>query len=472
MSITSANALPLASLNLQNGAQSAITEGLPNGELAMPGEPLPDSFFSLLQGQKNEFQVLPIESLETVTDLSLQGGEGDQDEPLAGLYPMLAGELPVDDSQQSDWLALAVGAAPDDADGESDESARNAEARTRPDAEEVADGNTARANLLDDPAGIGATDQNRNDGFLDMPSEMSPGLYGAATDGEDLPRTWQAFSADRGRITAALSDPAATSASTRGAAPSAVVVGGELAESLAKKAGQDEPAADDLSARLPNQAEDKTKQTAQQEKAARIDYLLARQEVAQQQTAAASTHEGSNSRVDLASTVAPALQAVHLASAASSVNASQHSLQLASNATPSQWGQAIGEKVSLLINQKLDRAEIRIDPPHLGKLDIQIQLKDDVASIHIQTHQAATRDLVDAASFRLRDFLQESGYSAVDVNVSHQDPSQAQQQFHQQSADTGTGRQQGPEDSGNAAEVWSPQNVSLVGGRNVIDFFA
>ncbi len=158
---------------------------------------------------------------------------------------------------------------------------------------------------------------------------------------------------------------------------------------------------------------------------------------------------------------------------ANPVQPTLHSLHLPAQASPLQWGDALSEKVSMLINHKRDRAEIRIDPPHLGKLDIQIHLKADSATIQIHTHHAATRDLIDAASFRLKDFLHNSGYSAVDVNVSHRDQSMGQ------------GAHGGQQQAADVSEISEPSSALLpethaatrrihacLSVQGVVDYFA
>ncbi len=107
-------------------------------------------------------------------------------------------------------------------------------------------------------------------------------------------------------------------------------------------------------------------------------------------------------------------------------------LQLSPQAPATQWGEALGERVSLALNKQLNSAEIRLDPPHLGKLDIQIQIKDDSATVMINTQHAHTRDLIESASVRLKEFLQDAGYSSVNVDVSHREQSMAQGDFFQQ----------------------------------------
>jgi flagellar hook-length control protein FliK len=89
-----------------------------------------------------------------------------------------------------------------------------------------------------------------------------------------------------------------------------------------------------------------------------------------------------------------------------------------------EWSNGIGERVSLMLNQKLNAATIRLDPPMLGKMDIQIQVRDDVTRVTINTQHAQTRDMVDSASYRLREILQDAGYQNVNVDVSHQSDQQ------------------------------------------------
>lgn len=89
-----------------------------------------------------------------------------------------------------------------------------------------------------------------------------------------------------------------------------------------------------------------------------------------------------------------------------------------------EWGSGLGERVSVMLNQKQNAATIRLDPPMLGKMDIQIQVKDDVTNVTINTQHAQTRDMVDSASQRLREFLQDAGYQNVNVDVSHQSDQQ------------------------------------------------
>jgi flagellar hook-length control protein FliK len=144
-------------------------------------------------------------------------------------------------------------------------------------------------------------------------------------------------------------------------------------------------------------------------------------------------------------------------------------MSLTRNADASEWGNGLGERVNWMINQKQNTASIRLDPPFLGKLDVQIKVSDDATTITIQTQHAQTRDLIESASVRLRDFLQESGYQNVNVDVSHrQDQQQARSQMQ---ADVNADLQ---DESGleQAAEHEQREQISYFNGDGLVDTFA
>jgi flagellar hook-length control protein FliK len=133
-----------------------------------------------------------------------------------------------------------------------------------------------------------------------------------------------------------------------------------------------------------------------------------------------------------------------------------------------EWGSGLGERVSLMLNQKQNLATIRLDPPMLGKMDIQIQIKDDVTNVTINTQHAQTRDMVEGASQRLREFLQDAGYTNVNVDVSHQSDQQKNDAQFMADADSSDGL-----DSGlvsNEDDQLTTTQVTL--SDSLVDYFA
>lgn len=82
------------------------------------------------------------------------------------------------------------------------------------------------------------------------------------------------------------------------------------------------------------------------------------------------------------------------------------------------WDQALGERVLWAANQKFQGAEIKLNPAHLGPVEVRVQLHNDQAQISFTAQHATTRDALEAALPRLREMFSASGYNLVDVNVS------------------------------------------------------
>ena len=133
------------------------------------------------------------------------------------------------------------------------------------------------------------------------------------------------------------------------------------------------------------------------------------------------------------------------------------------------WASGIGDRVQWMINQKLNTATIRLDPPMLGRLDVHIQVSDDVTNVTINTQHAQTRDIIENASFRLRDYLQENGYQNVNVDVSQHEQQQ------QASQETGDGVADSAGDDVSTQEFVdndASQTAQYYSSESVVDFFA
>lgn len=85
-----------------------------------------------------------------------------------------------------------------------------------------------------------------------------------------------------------------------------------------------------------------------------------------------------------------------------------------------QWGQQVSERVHWMISQNMQQADLRLNPPELGSLEVRIQVQGDQATVNFSSPHASVRDALDAALPRLREMLQEAGLSLGNSNVSDQ----------------------------------------------------
>lgn len=97
------------------------------------------------------------------------------------------------------------------------------------------------------------------------------------------------------------------------------------------------------------------------------------------------------------------------------------------------WSEALASRVAWQIGQNIQHAEIHLNPPNLGPLDVKISLQHDQASVQFATHHLLVRDALHDAIPKLREMLSQQGLNLADANVSHQSPNQGghQQPSHQ-----------------------------------------
>lgn len=84
------------------------------------------------------------------------------------------------------------------------------------------------------------------------------------------------------------------------------------------------------------------------------------------------------------------------------------------------WGRAIGEQVVWHVAQNIHAANLRLNPQHLGPLEMQVQMEGDKATLAFASQHAAVRDALESALPRLREMFAQNGLDIVDVNVSDQ----------------------------------------------------
>lgn len=112
------------------------------------------------------------------------------------------------------------------------------------------------------------------------------------------------------------------------------------------------------------------------------------------------------------------------------------------------WSQQMTDQVSLMLKGGFQQADIKLNPAHLGPMEIKLSMNDDKASIHFVSQHAPVRDAIDSALPRLREMLEQQGVSLGDVDVSAQSGQQQSDAEPQQSASASTMQQSEGTDTG------------------------
>lgn len=84
------------------------------------------------------------------------------------------------------------------------------------------------------------------------------------------------------------------------------------------------------------------------------------------------------------------------------------------------WDTAFSQRVAWAATNQHQVAELRLNPPNLGQVEIRITVSNDQATAMFVSPHASVRDSIEAALPRLREMLGESGLTLGNVNVSSQ----------------------------------------------------
>jgi len=128
------------------------------------------------------------------------------------------------------------------------------------------------------------------------------------------------------------------------------------------------------------------------------------------------------------------------------------------------------QRVSLMVRQNIQVAEVRLDPAGLGQMQIKIDMQQDQAQVQFVVQQPQAKELLEQQLPRLRELLQQQGIVLTEGNVQQQ--SQQERQLAQRDSQ-GRGTTAHGDDS--AAEPDTPaMNVQISAKINdrLVDYYA
>ncbi len=84
------------------------------------------------------------------------------------------------------------------------------------------------------------------------------------------------------------------------------------------------------------------------------------------------------------------------------------------------WGRALGHQLNWMVSNRVQEAEIRVNPPDLGPLEVRVSLHHNQTSVTFFSHEAAVREAIESALPRLREMLDGQGINLNQAQVSDQ----------------------------------------------------
>jgi flagellar hook-length control protein FliK len=212
--------------------------------------------------------------------------------------------------------------------------------------------------------------------------------------------------------------------------------------------------------------EDSRQQDARPERFADVVSRLSRADA----TAVPTVTRGSDSLQQLLQSAGQGLQGVQSAAATQSLArlaAGMPPLPMMTQAAAQANAQALSNRISMMNAKNMQVAEMRLDPPNLGSVRVQIRMQGDMASIIFQAPNAHARELLEQSLPHLKQMMESEGLMLADAQVSEE--SFAGQDSDGESSGSGSaGQSLAGTDTENTAEQIPLLNQPL----GLIDYYA
>ncbi|NOR43006.1 MAG: hypothetical protein GQ572_06680 [Gammaproteobacteria bacterium] len=92
------------------------------------------------------------------------------------------------------------------------------------------------------------------------------------------------------------------------------------------------------------------------------------------------------------------------------------------------WAQGMGKQIIWMANQNISSAEIRLNPAHLGPIEVRLDISDDQINVALSSRHANVREAMEMALPKLREMFDSNGLSLADTDISQQSFAQQREQ--------------------------------------------
>ncbi len=133
-----------------------------------------------------------------------------------------------------------------------------------------------------------------------------------------------------------------------------------------------------------------------------------------------------------------------------------------------QWTPAMGSRIVTMVAENIQQAEIHLDPPELGSLEIKLQVNQEQASVQVQVQTPQVKEVLEANAQRLKDELAEQGLELAGFDVSQQEKGQDGDSSDGASDDS----EQGSERLTDAIEAENQEALNVTRHNGVLDAYA
>jgi flagellar hook-length control protein FliK len=126
------------------------------------------------------------------------------------------------------------------------------------------------------------------------------------------------------------------------------------------------------------------------------------------------------------------------------------------------WSEAVGQRVLWMVSNKTQVAELRLNPPELGPVEVKVRTDDDGVRLSFAAGNAAVREALEAAAPRLREMLLAEGLRLENMDIGQQHAGAGQRSDPEAT---------GPQDGATEDEVDAPAHAATPSRTGLVDCF-
>jgi flagellar hook-length control protein FliK len=135
------------------------------------------------------------------------------------------------------------------------------------------------------------------------------------------------------------------------------------------------------------------------------------------------------------------------------------------------WDNALGQRVLWMVSHQHQIAELNLNPPDLGPLQVVLSVNSDQASAAFVSQNPEVRQALEAALPRLKEMMAESGINLGNATVSDQG-SQQQGDFERQNNGRSHYRQEESRIASAGTSLGMSRGTADIRGHQLVDTFA
>lgn len=133
-----------------------------------------------------------------------------------------------------------------------------------------------------------------------------------------------------------------------------------------------------------------------------------------------------------------------------------------------EWSDEVSQRIRWVIGNQMQSAELKINPPQLGPIEVRVSVDtDQQMTVTLTSQHALVRETLQESIPRLRDLMNEHGFGAVNVDVSQHSSSDGRKPAAQLEADPAARAEAEATDIAGDAGAVLRREV-----RGLVDFYA